>query len=233
MNSFQSLSERIIHADSARIILLIVFVSCLNQTIYAESDPTTSGNSQKEMKISSAALPESPLTKSSCEKSPMQCSSLCLTSIAAESQAAKLEKSSKEARANANKAAQRAATIEEKTNKKLQKMGLSTNASSSGSSSSQSKVLKLVAIVPPLLASSEARARSRNEEKEAKKYGVNAPPDNSSQEASELLVKLQAASKSAEESREVASAAKIKADQARANADSMRQSYKSCLSESK
>ena len=183
------------------------------------------------MKPASAAPPESPLTKSSCEKSPMQCSSLCQTALSAESQAAKLEKSSKEARANADKAAQRAVSIEEKTSRKLQKMGMSTNAGSSGSLSSQSKsVWKLVAIVPRLFASNEAKARSREEEKEAKKYGVNPPPDYSSQEAAELLMKSQTASKSAEESQKVAADAKMEADQARAYADSMRQSYKSCLS---
>jgi hypothetical protein len=229
MNNFQSLLERIIHAGSAGIILLIVFASFLNQTILAESNPTTSSNSQKEMKASSAAPRESPLTKNSCEKSPMQCSSLCQTALAAESQAAKLEKSSKEARANADKAAQRAVTMEEKTNRKLHKMGISTNASSSGSLS-QSKVLKLAAIVPPVFASNEARDRARMEEKESKQYGVNPPPDNSSQEASELLIKLQVASKSAEESQKVAADAKMEADQARAYADSTRQSYKSCLS---
>jgi hypothetical protein len=230
MNNVQSLSERIIHADSAGIILLIIFASFLNQTIFAESNPAASSNSHKGMKSSSAAPPESPLTKSSCEKAPMQCSSLCQTALAAESQAAKLEKSSKEARANADKTVQKAVAIEKKTNKKLQKMGISTNASSSGSVSSQSKALKIAAIVPPVFASNEARARARKEDKESKQYGVNAPPDNSSQEAAELLMKSHVASKSAEESQRVAADAKMKAAQARADADSVRQSYKSCLS---
>jgi hypothetical protein len=233
MNNFQSLSERIIHAGSAGIILLIFFVSFLNQTVFAESNPTTSSNSQKGMKPSSAAPPESPLTKSSCEKSPMQCSSLCQTALSAESQAAKLEKSSKKARANADKAAQRAVSIEEKTNRKLQKMNMPKNTSSSGSVSPQSKSFwKLVAIVPRLFVSNETNARARKEEKEAEKYGVNPSPNYPSKEAAELLIKSQMASKSAEESRKVAADAKMEADQARAYADSMRQSYKSCLSES-
>jgi hypothetical protein len=230
MNNFQSLSERIIHAGSAGVILLIFFASYLNQTIFAESNPATSSNSQKEMKPSSAAPPESPLITSSCKKSPTQCSSLCQTALSAESQTANLEKSSREARANADKAAQRAVAIEKKTNKKLQKMGISTNASNSGSVSSQSKALKLAAIVPPVFASNEARTRARKEDKESKQYGVNAPPDNSSQEAAELLMKSQVASKSAEDSRKVAADVKMEADKARAYADSMRQSYRSCLS---
>jgi hypothetical protein len=232
MNNFQSLSERIIHAGSAGIILLIFFVSFFNQTIFAESNQMTSSNSQKEMKPSSAAPPESPLTKSSCEKTPMQCSSLCQTALSAESGAVKLEKSSKEARAKADKATQRAVSIEEKTNRKLQKMNTPKNASSSGSVSPKSKSFwKLVTIVPRLFTSSEANARSREEEKEAEKYGVNSSPNYPSKEgALELLMKSQMASKSAEESRKVAADAKMKADQARAYADSMRQSYKSCLS---
>jgi hypothetical protein len=231
MNSFQSLSERIIHAGSAGIILLIFCVSFLNQTIFAESNPTTSNNSHKEMKPPSAAPPESPLTKSSCEKSPMQCRSLCQTALSAESQAAKLEKSSKEARANADKAAQRAVSIEEKRSRKLQKMNTPKNASGSGSVNSQSKSFwKLVAIVPRLFVSKEAAARSREEEKEAEKYGVNPSPNYPGNEAAELLMKSQTASKSAEESQKVAADAKMEADQARAYADSMRQSYKSCLS---
>jgi hypothetical protein len=81
-----------------------------------------------------------------------------------------------------------------------------------------------------LFVSNEARARSRNEEKEAEKYGVNPSPNSPSNEAAELLMKSQMASKSAEESRKVAANSKMEADQARAYADSMRQSYKSCLS---
>jgi hypothetical protein len=230
MNIFQSLSERIIHAGSAGIILLVLFASFLNQTIFAESNPTTSGNSQKEMKSSSAAPLESPLTKNSCKKTPMQCSSLCQTALSAESRAAKLEKSSKGARAKADKASQRAASVEKKTNRKLQKMSMSKNASSFGSVSPQSKSFwKLVAIVPRFFVSNEARARAREEEKEAEKYGVNASPNYSSQAAANLMMKSQMAFKSAEGSQKVAADAKMEADRARAYADSMRQSYKSCL----
>jgi len=233
MNNFQSLSERIIHAGSAGIILLFFFTSFLNQTIFAESNSTTSNNSQKEMSPSSAAPPESPLTKSSCERAPMQCRSLCQTALSAKSQAAKLEKSSKEARANADKAAQKAVSIEIKANKELQKMSGSKNALSSESVSNRSKSLwKTIAIIPGLLVSKEAKARYDKDEKEAKKYVVNTSPNPSSKKATELLMKSRMASKSAEESRKVAADAKKEADQARAHADSMRQSYKSCLSQS-
>jgi len=230
MKSFQCLSKRIINAGWAGIILLIFFASFLNQTIFAESNATTSDNSQKEMKPSSAALSESPLTKSSCKKSPMQCSSLCQDALSAELRAVKLKKSSQNARTKADKAAQRAASIEKKRNRKLQKMNMPKNASSSGSVSPRSKSFwKLVAIVPRLFVSNEANARSREEEKEAEKYGVSPSPNYQSKEAMELLMKSQMASKSAEESRKLAADAKMESDQARANADNIRQSYKSCL----
>jgi hypothetical protein len=231
MNYFQSLSGNIIRAGSARFILLIFFTSFLNQTIFAESNPTPSNHSQKEMNPSSAAPPDSPLTKSSCKKTPMQCSSLCQAALSAESRAAKLEKSSKEARVKADKATRRAVFIEEKRSRKLQKINTSQNASSSGSVGSQSKSFwKLVAIVPRLFVSKEAADRSRQEEKDAAKYGANPSPNYPSNEAAELLMKSQMASKSAEESRKVAADAKMEADQARAYADSMRQSYKRCPS---
>jgi hypothetical protein len=231
MNIFLSLSERIIRAGSAGIILLFFFTSFLNQTVFAESDLTTSDNSQKETNSSSAAVPESPLKNSSCTKCPTQCSSLCQDALSAESRAIKLEKSSKEARENAVKAERRAASIEKKRSRKLQKMSSPQNASSSGSASSQSKSFwKLVTIVPRLLVSKEAAARSREEEKEAAKSGVNPSPNYPSNEATELLIKSQMASKSAESSQKVAADAKMEADQARAYADNMRQSYKSCLS---
>ena len=231
MNNFKSLSERIIHAGSAGIILLILFASILDQTSFAESNPPTSNNSQKDMKRSSVTPPESPLTKQSCEKTPMQCSSPCQTALSAESRAAKLETSSKEAGAKADKAAQRAVSIEEKTNRKLQKMNTPKTASSSGPVSPRSKsILKLAAIVPRLFVSHEANARAREEENEVKKYGVNPPPNYPSKNAMALVMESQMASKSAEESRKVAADAKMEADQARAYADSMRQSYKSCLS---
>jgi hypothetical protein len=231
MNNLKSVSERIVPAGSAGIILLIFFAAFLNQTIFAESNATASNNSQKEMKPSSAAPPESRLTKSSCEKTPMQCSSLCQTALSAESRAAKLEKSSREAQANADKAGQRAVSIEEKTNRKLQKMSMSNNSGSSGSVSPRAKSCwKLVAIIPRFFVSNEANARSRKEEKEAEKYGVNLSPYYSSQEAVDLLMKSQMASKSAEESQKVAADAKMEADQARAYSDSVRQSFTRCLS---
>jgi hypothetical protein len=183
------------------------------------------------MKPFSAAPPESPLTKSSCEKTPMQCRSLCQTALSAESQAVKLEKSSKEARANADKAAQKAVSIEKKANKELQKISGSKNALSPTSVSNRSKSLwKTIAIIPGLLVSKEAKARYDKDEKEARKYAVNTSPNPSSKKATELLMKSRMASKSAEESQKVAADAKKEADQARANADSMRQPYKSCLS---
>jgi hypothetical protein len=231
MNNFQSLSERIIHAGSAGIILLIFLASFLNQTIFAESNPAISNNSQKEMKPSSAVPPESPLTKSSCKKAPMQCSSLCQAALSAESRAAKLEKSSKKALTKADKAVQSAASMEEKANRKRQKMNMPKNESSSGSVSPKSKAFwKLVAIAPRLFVSKEAKARAREEDKIAEKYGVNPLPNYPNNEATELMMKSQRASISAEESRKVAANARIEADRARAYADSMRQSYKSCLS---
>jgi hypothetical protein len=115
MHNNQSLSERNSRAGSAWIILLIYFASFLNQTIFAESNPTTSNNYQKEMKASLAVPPESPLTKSSCKKAPMQCSSLCQAALSAKFRAAKLEKSSKKALTKADKATQSDASLEEKT----------------------------------------------------------------------------------------------------------------------
>jgi hypothetical protein len=231
MNILQSLSERNMYAGSARIIALIIFASFLSQTLFAESNPTVSSQSQKEMNPSSAAPVESPLTKSSCEKTPLQCSSPCQTALSAESRAAKLEKSSKEAGVKAEKASQSAVSIEKKVNKKLQKINMPTNASNSGSVSPRAtSVLKLVAIVPRLFVSRDANARARQDEKEAVKYSVNPPPIYPSKEATELLMKSQMAAKSAEESRKAAADAKMEADQARAYADRMRQSYTSCLS---
>jgi hypothetical protein len=81
-----------------------------------------------------------------------------------------------------------------------------------------------------LSVSNEANTRARKEEKEAEIYGVNPSPNYPSKEVAELWMKTQMASKSAEESQKVAADAKMESDQARAYADSMRQSYKSCRS---
>lgn len=165
-----------------------------------------------------------------CEKMPMQCRALCQTALSAESRSAKLDKSSKEARTKADKAARRAASIEEKTSRKLWKINMPKNASSPESVSPQAKSFwKLATIIPRLFVSHEANARSRQEEKEAKKYGVNPSPlpNYSSKEVSDLLMESQRAAKSAEESQKVAADVKMEADQARAYLDSARQSYKS------
>jgi hypothetical protein len=69
------------------------FAPLFNQAIFADSSP---GSSQ---------------TKSSCEKTPRQCSSLCQTDLLAETRAAELEKYLRKARKDADKAAQKAAAV--------------------------------------------------------------------------------------------------------------------------
>lgn len=226
---------RIIHSGPAGIILLLFLASFLNQTIFAESNPTIANGSQKEVKVSPAAPPESPLTKSYCKKTPMQCSSLCQTDLLAKTRAAELEKYSRKTRTDADKAEQQAVSIEKQANKKL-KTNLSKNTSSSGAVNPKAKAFwKIVGIIPRLFVSNEAKARANEEEKEAGKYGTNASPgyasqpEYASQEVSELLVKSHMAFKTAEEAQKVAADAKSEADQARAYADSVRQSYKGCL----
>lgn len=230
MNDFHGLSERITHAGLGGVITLMFFASPSNQTIYAGSNPTTSSQSQKEMRPSSAASPESPLTKGSCKKTPMQCSSLCQSALVAESRAATLDKSSKEAQAKADKAARKAASLAEKTNRQFQKMGMSNNAGGSGSASRGSRSFwRLVALIPRAFVSKDANARYKKEEEEAEKHSGNPLPDHSSYAVTELFLKSQTASKSADESQKAAADAKMAADQARAFAESMWQSYKSCL----
>jgi hypothetical protein len=132
---------------------------------------------------------------------------------------------------DADKAAQRASSVEKQMNKKLQKTSASKNTSSSGSVSPKAKSYwKAVGMIPRLFVSNEANARAHAEEKEAEKYGKNPFPGYANQDASPLLLKLQMAFKTAEEAQKVAADAKREADQARAYADSVRQSYKSCLS---
>jgi hypothetical protein len=198
----------------AALILLLFFASFLNQRI----------------RSSPIASPESPQTKNSCEKTPMQCGSLCQTALSAESRAVELEKYSKKARTNADKAAKYSASIEKQLNKKLRKLGLSPNTNTTASAALQSESLwKTASIVPRLLVSDEANARSRKEEKEARQHGSNEPLDMTSQEVSELMVKTRQASDSAEGAQRIAADAQMEAERARAYADSVRQSYKSCL----
>jgi hypothetical protein len=230
MKYFQSLLGRISRPAPACIILMIFFAAFLNQTILAGSNPDAANHSKKEMKTSPTAHPESPLTISSCEKLPMQCSSLCQTALSAESRAVELEKYSKDARTNADKAAKSSASIEKQLDKKLRKMGISKNTNTSASAGPRSESFwKTVSIVPRLLVSTEANARSKKEEKEGKQHRTNQPPDMTSQEVSELMMKSKQASDSAEGAQKVAADAKTEADRARANADSVRQTYINCL----
>jgi hypothetical protein len=225
MKIFQNFLGRIIHsnpASPAAIILLLFFAPFLNPAIFAGSTPAAANDFPTGLKSSPAVPPESPQIKSSCEKAPMHL---------AEIRATELEKYSRKTRIDADKAAQRAVSVEKQVNKKLQKMSSSKNTSSSGTANPKAKSLwKAVGIVPRLLVSREANARARAEEKEAEKYGTNPFPDDAGQNALQLQLQLQMAFKTAEDARKVAADAKSEADQARAYADSMRQSYKSCLS---
>jgi hypothetical protein len=225
---------RIIHSSPtspAPIILLLFFAFFLNQTIFAGSTSTIANGFPKEMKSSPAVPPEYPQTKSSCEKTPMHCSSLCQTDRLAEVRAAELEKYSRKTRIDADKAAQRAVSVEKQMNKKLQKMSSLKNTSSSGAANPKAKsIWKTVGLIPRLFVSNEANDRAHAEEKEAKKPGTNPLPDNAGQDVSQLLLKSHIAIQAAEEAQKVAADAKSEADQARAYADSVRQSYKSCLS---
>jgi hypothetical protein len=238
MKNFQSLLELIIHSGPARIIPLLFFASLLNHTILAGSNTTIANGSQKEMKPSHTARSQSQSLNSSCSKTPIQCSSLCQTDHLAEVRAKDLEKYSRKTLTDADRAAQRAVSIEKQVNKKLRKMDSSKNAGSSGAVTPKAKAFwKLVGSIPRIFVSEEARARAKAEDKEAEKYGTNPSPDNSSQEASQLsheasqlLINLQTAFKTADAAQKLADDARREADQARAYADSMRQSYKSCLS---
>ncbi len=121
--------------------------------------------------------------------------------------------------------------MDEKARRELLKTSVSKNAKSSGSANSRSKSLwKLATVIPRLFVSKEAAARSRSEEKEAEKCRVDPSPDFSNQPAAELLIKSPKASKSAEAAQKIAADSRTEADQARACADSMRQSYQSCMS---
>jgi hypothetical protein len=232
MHKFQRLRVLSIHGGAARIILLIVIAVFFSPTIFTASSAMTANCAQQERTPSSAESPESPLTKSSCEKSPIQCNALCQTALSAETQAAELEKNAEKARTKAEKDTQEALFLEEIASMKLQNMNPSKKTSSSRTLSRKDKSLwKIVGIIPRIFVSKEANARSREQEKEAEKTSSIDPSSiNSSQEISELLVKSQAASKSAEESKKAAADAKKEADQARAYANGMRQSFNSCLS---
>jgi hypothetical protein len=232
MRKFQSSRVLPIHGGPTGIILLIFIAAFLSPTIFAESNPATANRAQQERTPCSATSPESLLTKSSCEKSPIQCNALCQTALSAETQAAELQKYSEIARTKAENDAKVALFLEEKASMKLQNMSPSKKASSSGTVSRKAKSLwKTVGIIPRLFVSKEANARSREQEKEAEKTSPVSPSSiNVSQEISELLVKSRAASKSAEESQKASAEAKIEADQSRAYASSMRQSFNSCLS---
>jgi hypothetical protein len=210
------------------IAFLLFLVSFLHQISFAESNPATVNGSPKEMS-SSAVLPGPVSTNGPCKNAPMHCSSLCDEHLSAQAQASELDKSSQKARKEADKAAKKAASAEKKVNKKLGKKDSSTNASNSGAANPEGKpIWKLAGAIPRLFVSHEARTRANEEEKQANKSGVNSSPGYVSQEPWALLLM---AAKTAEETQKVAADAKAKADQARAYADSLRQSYKRCLSE--
>jgi hypothetical protein len=232
MHKFQSLRVLSIHGGYAGIILLIFIAAFLSPIIFAASNPKTANSARQESTPSSTTSPESPLTKSSCETSPMPCSSLCQTALSAETQAAELEKYAENARTRAEKDAKVAVFLEEKASMKLQNRSPKKNKKDARPTSDRANALwKTVGIIPRLFVSKEANTRSREQEKEAERTPTATLPSiYVSPEISELLVKSQAASKSAEESQKAAAAAKMKADQARANADGMRQSFNSCLS---
>jgi hypothetical protein len=215
MKNLQSFLGRIVHSSPvgpAAIILLLF----LNQTIFAGLPPVR---------------PESAKTKNSCEKKPTQCSSLCQTDLLAEVRATELEKHSRKTRIEADKAAQKAVSVEKQVNKELRKTSSLKNTSSSGTVNPRAKFFwKTVGIIPRLFVSKEARVRADAEEKEAEKYGTNPLPNYAGQYHLQLMLKSQMTSKTAEEAKKVAADAKIEADQARAYADKARQSYKSCLS---
>jgi hypothetical protein len=234
MKICQSFLGRIVHsspAGPAAIILLLFSTPFLYQTIFAASPRSIGNGFPKGMKSSTAVPPQSPHTKGSCKKTPTQCSSLCQTDLSAEARAIELEKYSRKTRIDADKAAQRAVSVEKQVNKKLRKMSPLSNTSSSGAVNPKARsVWKAIGTIPRLFVSRDANDRAHAEEKEAEKYGKNPLPGYAGQDASELLLKSQTAFKTAEEAQKVAADAKSKADQARAYADSVRQSYKSCLS---
>jgi hypothetical protein len=230
MNDFQSSSRHTIAEHPAGIMLLLFLAAVFAPIVFAGSSPTVGDRSPTEVKPLPAAAPELPSTSRSCQKSPMQCSSICQSFHSAEVRAAELKKISKEARTNADKAAKRAKSAEKQASKKLQKMGLSGDAPSSASANPPNKSLwKLAAAVPRIFVPSETRVRANEQEKEAVKYEGNPFPDNTIQEAAESLRKSREASESAEKLQKIAADAKGQADQARLYADSLRQSYRSCL----
>ncbi len=229
MKQFQSLLIRIVHSVFlAGITLPLFLVSFLLQTGFAESKPAAVNDSPKEMS-SSAVLPEPVSTNGPCKKAPAHCSSLCEENLLAQAQAAELDKSSQKARKEADKAAKKAASMEKKVNKNLGKKDSSTNASNSGVANPEDKpIWKVAGAIPRLFVSHEARTRANEQEKQARKSGVNSSPGHVSQEPWALLLM---AAKTAEDTQKVAADAKTWADQARAYADNLRQSYKRCLSE--
>jgi hypothetical protein len=162
---------------------------------------------------------------------------LCQTDLLAAARTAELEKYSKKTRRDADIAAKQAAALEKKANRKLRKTDSSRNKTSSQTLNPKAKLFwKGVAAVPRIFMSDEARARAREEDEKAKKYGTSQTPGNTSQkasdlhEASDLLVKSHAAFLAAEEAQRVAVDAEKNADLARAYAESTRQSYNICLS---
>ncbi len=218
-------------ASPIAIILLFFLAPFLNQTNFAESFPAIPNHFPEETTSSRAVPPEYSEKTSSCKKSPMQCSSICQTDLLAEARAAELEKYSRKTRKDADKAAQKAASIEKQVNKKLRQLSSSRNTSSSGSENPRANAFwKIVGIVPRLFVSHEARTRADEQEKQAGKYGRNPLPDSAGQNALQLQLELQMALKTAEDAQKVAAEAKSEADRARTHADSVRQSYKNCLS---
>jgi hypothetical protein len=150
-----------IHSILALIVLLFLFISLLNQMIFAESNSTADNGMQKGMRSSPATSPEPPMIKGRCENTRIECSSLCQTDLSAETRAKELEEYSRKTRIDAAKVAQRAASIEKQANKKLRKMGLSVDTGGSGAANSNAKsAWKIVEIAPRLFVSNEARSRA-------------------------------------------------------------------------
>ena len=104
------------------------------------------------LKMSSpAASPGHSMIKGPCENVRIECRSLCQTDLLAETRAKELEKYSRKTRMDADKVAQKTASIEKQANKKLRKLDLSVNTSGSGAADSNAKSLeKIVEIVPRL-----------------------------------------------------------------------------------
>jgi hypothetical protein len=226
MEKFRS---RALLSMSAGIIRLTFFVLISNPAIAAESNAASDNPPQKETEDSSLPAVKAQPEKSSCANAPTQCGIGCNAAFDAENRAVELEQASKNARMNADKAANKAAFLRDIANIKSS----SVTADNSGSSGPRTRLFwKAVGLVPRLFLSRENKARYNEIEKEAKKHknDANPPSDSSSRSTPAELTALQAAFKEARESEKIASDMKKKSERARTDAERLRQSYSKCLS---